>query len=223
MPSKSRAQQKMIFARRGMYKTKSNTPEKWKWIWDKGYEKLEAGAPEKITESKLDKYLSKLYNEASKDSDSYNTKKIENALKILSIYGSPSSIKQIMMARTFVNDFDAHDAKEVLDALAVELKKGASIHSGYGGYSYTPISKELTSWRPSDGGKVSGKLLDIMVRYLFANADEAADWLTMEPDYAVEELLTFAKDQEEYESERIRGERFLSEKQLKKYAKLKTK
>lgn len=39
MPPKSRQQQKMIYAKRGIYKTKANTPEKWKWIWEKGWDK----------------------------------------------------------------------------------------------------------------------------------------------------------------------------------------
>jgi hypothetical protein len=43
MPSKSREQQKMIFAKRGQYKTKGNTPQKDKWVWDSGWEKLEEG------------------------------------------------------------------------------------------------------------------------------------------------------------------------------------
>lgn len=50
MPSRSKAQQKMIFARRKQYGSKEKTPDKWKWIWEKGWEKLETGAPEKITE-----------------------------------------------------------------------------------------------------------------------------------------------------------------------------
>lgn len=57
MPAKSRKQQKMIFAKRGIFKNKANTPEKWKWIWDAGWEKLE----EEI--SHLDKYLKHIYED----------------------------------------------------------------------------------------------------------------------------------------------------------------
>jgi len=32
MPAKSEKQQKFIFAKRGEYKNKSNTPEKWQWV-----------------------------------------------------------------------------------------------------------------------------------------------------------------------------------------------
>ena len=38
MPAKSEKQRAMIFARRDRYKTEKNTPKKWKWIWDEGWE-----------------------------------------------------------------------------------------------------------------------------------------------------------------------------------------
>jgi len=41
MPAKSEQQRKMIFAKRGQYKTKAKTPKKWKWVWGKEWEKLE--------------------------------------------------------------------------------------------------------------------------------------------------------------------------------------
>lgn len=41
MPAKSRKQQKFIFAKRDEYGSKENTPEKWKWIWEKDWEKIE--------------------------------------------------------------------------------------------------------------------------------------------------------------------------------------
>lgn len=55
MPSKSRQQQKYVFYLRGKYKTKENTPDKFKWVWDSGWKKLE--------ENIFDKYLDKIYNE----------------------------------------------------------------------------------------------------------------------------------------------------------------
>lgn len=65
MPSRSEAQRKMIFAKRNKYKAKENTPAKWLWIWDMGYEN-KGNLPEKVeaSESLFDKYLGKLYNEA---------------------------------------------------------------------------------------------------------------------------------------------------------------
>jgi len=41
MPSSSRQQQKFIFAKRGQYNTKADTPEKFKWVWDKDWETVE--------------------------------------------------------------------------------------------------------------------------------------------------------------------------------------
>ena len=41
MPSKSEKQRKFIFARRSQYKTKENTPEKFKWVWEKDWEKID--------------------------------------------------------------------------------------------------------------------------------------------------------------------------------------
>lgn len=34
MPSKSKQQYKFILTKRNQYKTKKDTPDKWKWIWD---------------------------------------------------------------------------------------------------------------------------------------------------------------------------------------------
>lgn len=41
MPSSSEKQRKYIFYLGGKYKTKSDTPEKFKWIWDSGWESIE--------------------------------------------------------------------------------------------------------------------------------------------------------------------------------------
>jgi hypothetical protein len=40
MPAASHKQQKYIYFLRGKYKTKTDTPEKFKWIWDEGYSKI---------------------------------------------------------------------------------------------------------------------------------------------------------------------------------------
>ena len=34
MPSTSEQQRKLVFAKRGQYKTKADTPDKWKWVWN---------------------------------------------------------------------------------------------------------------------------------------------------------------------------------------------
>lgn len=41
MPSKSSQQRKWIFTQRGKYKSKDNTPEDMKWIWEKDWEVIE--------------------------------------------------------------------------------------------------------------------------------------------------------------------------------------
>jgi len=38
MPATSQAQRGLIFSKRNQYKTKKNTPKKWKWIWDDEWE-----------------------------------------------------------------------------------------------------------------------------------------------------------------------------------------
>jgi hypothetical protein len=40
MPADSRKQQQMIYAKRGQYKSKENTPEDWKWIWNDDWSKV---------------------------------------------------------------------------------------------------------------------------------------------------------------------------------------
>lgn len=66
MPVQSESQRKMIFARRNKYKTKKDTPAKWKFIWDKGWEN-KGDLPEKAesSESTLTRYLSIIAEENS--------------------------------------------------------------------------------------------------------------------------------------------------------------
>jgi len=52
MPAKSQAQRGLIFGKRNQYKTKKNTPKKWKWIWDEDYEN-KGKLPEKVKESRI--------------------------------------------------------------------------------------------------------------------------------------------------------------------------
>jgi len=49
MPSKSKQQLKLVYAIRGKYKTKKDTPKNFQWVWEEGWGKLEKDAPEKIT------------------------------------------------------------------------------------------------------------------------------------------------------------------------------
>ena len=60
MPATSKSQHNYIYYLRGKYKTKSETPEKDKWIWDKGYENPTKGLPEKVSEEFSDWVLEEL-------------------------------------------------------------------------------------------------------------------------------------------------------------------
>ena len=52
MPAKSQSQRGLIFGKRNQYKTKKNTPKKWKFIWDKDYEN-KGKLPDKVKESRI--------------------------------------------------------------------------------------------------------------------------------------------------------------------------
>lgn len=51
MPAKSQAQRGLIFGKRNKYKTKKNTPPKWKWIWDDEWEN-KGKLPERVEENR---------------------------------------------------------------------------------------------------------------------------------------------------------------------------
>lgn len=38
MPAQSQSQRALIFSRRDRYGSEESTPNKWKWIWDEGWE-----------------------------------------------------------------------------------------------------------------------------------------------------------------------------------------
>lgn len=64
MPAKSRAQQKMIFAKRGIYKTKENTPKKWQWIWGSEWTKLEE-------ENNFSHYITQAFQERNESKEDH--------------------------------------------------------------------------------------------------------------------------------------------------------
>jgi len=66
MPSKSQSQRGLIFGRRNKYGSKKNTPKKWKFIWDEGWENKG-----KLPESSIFPKFSEFINE----------KVIENPIK----------------------------------------------------------------------------------------------------------------------------------------------
>jgi len=56
MPAKSKAQFKLVMAKRGQYKTKAKTPKAFKWVWDPEWTDVKVKElPEKLNESKFDK------------------------------------------------------------------------------------------------------------------------------------------------------------------------
>lgn len=52
MPATSQAQRGLIFGKRSQYKTKKDTPKKWKWIWDEEWEN-KGKLPEKVEERRI--------------------------------------------------------------------------------------------------------------------------------------------------------------------------
>ena len=69
MPSSTEQQRKFIFAKRGQYKSKENTPDKWKFIWDKDWEKVQ------------ERYIPFNFEESTKFNVFSIRKIIENSLK----------------------------------------------------------------------------------------------------------------------------------------------
>ena len=73
MPAKSQSQRRLIFGKRGKYGSEKNTPKKWKWIWEEGWEnegklpkkkkKNESVLLPKFSEFENKKYLTKFGDE----------------------------------------------------------------------------------------------------------------------------------------------------------------
>lgn len=108
MPSKSRKQQKFIFAKRAQYKTKKDTPEKWKWVWEKDWEKIEEKLLYKYFEAKgaiMEIFFDDLEKQLKR------AKTFEDLAIVLSSYGGskPAKIeiglKIKELADMFGNDF----------------------------------------------------------------------------------------------------------------------
>lgn len=51
MPAKSQQQRGLIFGKRNQYGSKENTPKKWSWIWDEGWEN-KGKLPRKVKKAK---------------------------------------------------------------------------------------------------------------------------------------------------------------------------
>lgn len=149
----------------------------------------------------------KQYLEAAKQRE-YDEKLVSELLTKYSNYGSPKIIKEIYLGLAGMK-YDSSDIKgifvDIIRTLEPALKKGASIKGS--GYSYTPVGKTLTAWKTSDGGRVKGKMLDIICNYAY-DIDEALDYLSFDPEGMREELLTKARDQEDFETKQMRGDKY---------------
>lgn len=55
--AKSQKQRGLIFGKRNQYKSKENTPDKWKWIWDEDWEN-KGKLPDYVDEQQLNEFLS---------------------------------------------------------------------------------------------------------------------------------------------------------------------
>jgi len=153
--------------------------------------------------SKLKHYL-----EAVKQEREYDAKLVQELLTKYAAYGSPKIIKEIYLGLAGMK-YDSSDIKgifvDIIRTLEPALKKGASIKGS--GYSYTPVGKTLTAWKTSDGGRVKGKMLDIICNYAY-DIDEALDYLSFDPEGMREELLTKARNQEDFETKQMRGDKY---------------
>lgn len=76
MPSVSQSQRGLIFSKRNKYNSEENTPKKWKWIWDEGWEN-KGKLPEKVRKKKKNK--KRIHSFESFVNENYNNiKKIDN-------------------------------------------------------------------------------------------------------------------------------------------------
>jgi len=78
MPVVSQQQRKLIFAKRGQYGSEKKTPDKWKWIWESGWEN-KGKLPKFKRKRKINEVLTfEQHNEFIKENVEYITKKIVN-------------------------------------------------------------------------------------------------------------------------------------------------
>lgn len=104
MPARSDQQRKLVFAKRGQYETKSSTPEKWKWVWDKGWEN-KGDLPEKVKEQ-----IKEVIKEVLKESRLTEASHIDYMyiLKALKEYKS--------------SDQSKYDLDKLIDSISVDLE-----------------------------------------------------------------------------------------------------
>jgi predicted Zn-ribbon and HTH transcriptional regulator len=62
MPAKSQSQRGLIFSKRKKYGSESDTPKKWKWIWEEGWEN-KGKLPKKVKKKKKNENTIILFTE----------------------------------------------------------------------------------------------------------------------------------------------------------------
>jgi len=115
MPAKSKVQQRLIFSKRSQYKTKKDTPEKWKWIWDKGWEKVSNDVPNKV-KNEIKEMIKKVINEIRIGSIEHN---YVDLIKIFILRFSRYNEKQIrekLEELVFNDELDSNQLLQIKEA-----------------------------------------------------------------------------------------------------------
>ena len=104
MPSKSKKQRDFVFSLRDKYKTVDKTPKKYKWVWNKDWEKIEPKSKKNENTVKLRKAIKTLVTEElSKINESYNDLDYHSKVKIDFDY-SGVTYKNLEVENVFVSD-----------------------------------------------------------------------------------------------------------------------
>lgn len=110
MPAKSESQRKMIFAKRDQYKTKENTPKKYKFIWDKDWEN-KGPLPNKVKkEQKLKELVKNLVSKILvkegyiKVPDGYEDKikSMADLMKMKSDFYNANGVNQLLIDLNYI-------------------------------------------------------------------------------------------------------------------------
>lgn len=100
MPSKSEQQRKWIFTQRSKYKSKENTPDNMKWIWEKSW---------KIIEKKGEKMYKRIFKEDLKESRLIpNESKNLFANKMFSSYLTKLNVGDIVWLQDTTSDYQGY-------------------------------------------------------------------------------------------------------------------
>jgi len=102
MPTRSQSQRKLIFAKRSQYGSRAETPEKWKWVWEKDWEN-KGKLPDKVGEIKelirklVTKHLVKEGYIRVPDGYEDKIKSIADLLRVRSDFYNANGVNQLMI------------------------------------------------------------------------------------------------------------------------------